>query len=420
MHFSRQAPVGALLAMLCYVALAGTGDVARAPADLRAAVESLWRANPDVAAARAELDAARAQTRAAGQPIYNPELELAAENADVDRRTASLSLGLDLSGKRNARTALASARARVAEAGYVRARRDVAVRWLKAGVASSLAERETQLGAQRLELMQRFAELAERRFNVGDINRSERDLAELAWVEAQAQQAALRGRSAGALASVAALGGPRADVFRAWLAAGLPAWKAIDTPTPVDVPELVQAQARVDAADAAIGVARRARVPDPVVSVTGGRVRTAPGMSDNVVGLNLSLPLPIRNSYRAEVDAARAEASAAFAARDAEALAAVARAQESRARLEALREAFGAFQGSRAADFAQRAALLDSLWQSGELSTSEYLVQLKQSLDTALAGVALEGEAWQAFIDQLSTSGTLDAWLGTQGAKEQP
>lgn len=384
-----------------------------APVEIGRAIRELWTLSPEVRAARAELEAAGARARAAGQPLYNPELALSAENADVDRRTVGVSLGLDLSGKRKARRAMGEAGVVAARAGYDQVRRDIAARWLKAWFAARLAVRETELGRRRVELMQRFAELAERRLKVGDISITERDLAALALSEAQAQQAALLGRAAGAQATLTALGGP-VDMPDSLALRHLPAI-AGEQPAALDqLPEMHQAQARVESADAGIRVAQRQRVPDPVIALTGGRVRTGPGagMNQNVIGLNLTMPLPLRNSYRAEVDSARAEADAALAGLDAQRLAVRARQRESELRYAALRDASVAFSGSRAAAFDERTALLERLWQAGEIGTSDYLVQLKQSLDTALSGIALENETCQAWIDHLSAAGRLVAWIG--------
>ena len=56
------------------------------------------------------------------------------------------------------------------------------------------------------------------------------------------------------------------------------------------------------------------------------------------------------------------------------------------------------------------------LWRAGELSTADYLLQLKQTLDTALAGAELEGRLWRRSTDYLAATGQLESWLGWDGA----
>lgn len=418
MSVFRSVPLGA--ACLLYAAVLGAtpqsdSTPAALPAitasvPLQAAVRRVWESTPEVEAARAELEAARARARAAAQPLYNPSLALDAENADVNRRTAGISLPLDLSGKRRARAMQGDAELRASEADYELRRRNIAARWLKAWSTTTLATRQSELGQRRLVLMQRFDDLAAQRLKVGDISSPERDLAGLALGEAQVQQASLAGSEAAARAALMAIGGGHAGDPPA-LPASLPPAPEVLAPLPADqLPELVQARAEQASAEAGVQVARRARVPDPTVSLTGGQVRNGL-ISDRVIGLSVSIPLPVLNSGRAEVAAAQAEADAAVANVRSRQFVLGANLTEAQARYSALRAATRAFRSGRAAAFEDRTALLEKLWRAGEISTSDYLVQLKQSLDTALSGLELENQAWQAWFDYLTAAGRLTDWI---------
>jgi cobalt-zinc-cadmium efflux system outer membrane protein len=363
-----------------------------------------------VQAARADLDAAQARARAAAQPLYNPSLSLDAENADANRRTAGISLPLDLSGKRRARASQGEADLLAAEAGYNLLRRDVATRWLKAWSTAALAARQSELGQRRLALMLRFDDLAAQRLKVGDISSPERDLAGLALGEAQVQQATLAGNEAAARAALLAISGDQLTALPPLPKGMSPAAGSV-TPLPVDeLPELRQARAQQASAEAGVQVARRARIPDPTLSLTGGQVRSGP-RTDQVIGVSVSIPLPVLNTGRAEVDAARAEADAAAAGVRSRQFVLRAGLQEAQARYAALRGATEAFRSGRAAAFEDRTALLEKLWRAGEISTSDYLVQLKQSLDTALSGQELESQTWQTWFDYLTAAGRLTDWL---------
>ena len=402
----RAVPLGAVC--LLYALAASAAPVVSSP--LQSAVRVVWNTSPEVQAAQAELEAARARARAAAQPLYNPELSLDAENADVNRRTAGLSLALDLSGKRRARTDEGQAALHASEAAYALARRDVATRWLKAWSAVALARQRSELGHRRLQLMQRFDALAGQRLKVGDISSPERDLAGLALGEAQIQQASLIGNEAAARAGLLAISGEAATMSPA-LPQGLPPRAGSIAPLSADErPELMKARAEQARAEAGIEVARRARTPDPTVSLTGGQVRNGP-INDRVIGLSVSIPLPVLNTGRAEVDAAQADADAAVANVRTRQLMTQASLQETQARYDALLGAANAFRMGRAAAFEDRTALLEKLWRAGEISTSDYLVQLKQSLDTALSGLELESQAWQAWFDYLTAAGRLNDWI---------
>ncbi|MBB5360495.1 cobalt-zinc-cadmium efflux system outer membrane protein [Rhodanobacter sp. ANJX3] len=420
MSVLRSVPLGAVLlfasalgatpSALWAATPVGTPTAAASPR-LRDALARVWKASPEVEAARAELDAARARALAAAQPIYNPSLSLDAENADVDRRTVGVSLALDLSGKRVARASQGDAEVRVSEAGYDLLRRDVAARWLKAWSTAALAQKQSALGQRRLRLMQRFDDLAAQRLKVGDISSPERDLAALALSDAQLQQANLISDEASARASLMAISGDRASDDLLPLPDDLlPAVESV-TARPVDeLPELHQAQARQASAEAGVQVARRARIPDPTLSLTGGRVRSG-ALSERVIGVSVSVPLPVFNTGRADVAAAQSEADAAAAGVRARQFSLRAGLQEAQARYTALRDASAAFRRSRAAAFEDRTALLERLWAAGEITTSDYLVQLKQSLDTALSGDELQSRTWQTWFDYLTAAGRLTDWL---------
>jgi cobalt-zinc-cadmium efflux system outer membrane protein len=420
MGLFRSVPTGAVL--LLYAALlpatpqserspaTAVGTAAVASAALQSAVRHVWEASPQVQAARADLDAARARAGAAAQPLYNPELALDAENADVDRRTAGLSLTLDVSGKRRARTVQGEAELRAREANFGLVRREIAARWLKAWSTTSLAMRQRELGERRLVLMQRFDQLAALRLKVGDISAPERDLAGLALGEAQLQQASLVGAEAAAQATLQAISGV-GDASMPLLPEDLPPPATVVQPQAMDaMPELVKAQARLASSDAGVQVARRARIPDPTVSLTGGQVRSGP-RTDRVIGVQVAIPLPVLNTGRAEVDAARAEAEAAAADVRAERQQVQATLRETQARYAALRQAALAFRTGRAGALEERTTVLEKLWRAGEISTSDYLVQLKQSLDIALSGLELESQAWQAWFDYLTAAGRLTDWV---------
>lgn len=420
MSVPRSVPIGAVsllyAAMLSAAPLSGQSPatvalpVSRASSPLQDAMRRVWETSPEVQAARADLDAAKARARAAAQPMYNPSLSLEGENADVDRRTAGVSLALDLSGKRRARASQGEAGLLAAEAGYDLRRRDVSTRWLKAWSTAALAARQSELGQRRLALMKRFDELAAQRLKVGDISSPERDLAGLALGEAQLQQATLLGNEAAARAALLAISGDQRTPLPP-LPLGIS--PAVDSMValPVDeLPELRQARAQLASADAGVQVARRARIPDPTLSLTGGQVRNGV-LSDRVIGVSVSIPLPVLNSGRAEVDAAQAESDAAAAGVRSRQFVQRAALQEARARYTTLRDATVAFRSGRTAAFEDRTALLEKLWRAGEMSTSDYLVQLKQSLDTALSGHALESQTWQGWFDYLSAAGRLTDWL---------
>jgi len=377
---------------------------------LIAAIRDVWDRNPAVQAAEARAAAAQSLASAAARPLYNPELELSSSKADVNTRSVGLAQQIDWSGKRRARALAADAETRVVEAERDGVRLQVALDWLRGAAALQVAQDQVALGAQRVQLLSQFCALAQKRFREGDIPSLERDLANLAAQEARAQQAELIADEARARQTLTAAGGTVVQLPP--LPTAPPA--ASDVPFAPELveglPEVRRAQAESEVAQARISVADRDRRADPTVALTTGRVTDGP-LNDRLIGVTVRIPLFVRNSYGAEAAAARATADAADAtSRDAR-LRATAQWEQARTSYRALRDAWLAWQDSHATRASDRAALLQKLWEAGELSTADYLVQLKQSLDTELTAAGVRARVWQSWADWLAASGGLAQWL---------
>lgn len=395
---------------------AQTPAAVSAPEPVRQALQTAWRQHPSYRATEAQLAAARARLDAAGQPLYNPQLEFSADDEGPDRTaTVGLALTLDMSGKRRTRRAAEAARFTRAEAEAVLRRRDYVRQWVGAWVELRVASQRVAIGQRRLGLVNRFADLAERQFAADDISGLDRDVALLARDEAEADQAGLVAERAEANARFRALGGSIEQSERLQLPEAAPAAPvALDEQDLQLLPEWRIAEATALAAEREVAVAQRNRIPDPTVGVRGGRIDYG-GLQDDVFGVTFSVPLPVRNTYRAEVVAARADAEAADAETDrvrAELAAEARRVVDSFA---ASRDAWMRWKASRGTDVERRAELLERLWREGEMSTSDYLLQLNQTLNTALAGAALEARIWRNYFDYLAASGQLERWAGLEG-----
>lgn len=244
----------------------------KAPAPLRSALLNAWQHHPSYRATEAQLAAARARLAAAEQPLYNPEAELAREDEGDERSsTAGLSLTLDISGKRRVRRDAAAARVDQATAEAQVHRRDFAKQWFASWADLQTAQLRVRTGERRLELVSRFAMLAEKQFEADDISGLEWDLAQLAHDEAQAEQSQLIAERAEAESRFRAVGGSPELVADLSL-------PSATLPPPVapaegveQLPEWQVAHAKALAAERDVTVARRDRIADPTLAVRGGR-----------------------------------------------------------------------------------------------------------------------------------------------------
>ena len=417
-HLSARAPAVACAAALFAVFVTDTVlSAPSSPSDsslttLRGAVREAWTRHPAAEATEQALAAAEARAEAGSRPLYNPDLELAYDDEGPEQTaTAGLALTLDLSGKRRARTDAGRADLVVAEAEAALRRSGFAQRWLQAWTEHGSARERVRIGEERLALMQRFADLAERQLTVGDISSLERDLALLARDEAQAEQATLLADASAATEAFRAVGG---DLSRGTdiAALGVPAvWTTDQSWQVAAAPEGRIAAATAASSTARIAIAEKDRRPDPTVSLYGGR-KDIGTVSEDVIGVAVSVPLFVRNRFSAELAAAKADSSAAGAELRRVELELRARAERNISSYGAVRDAWTRWSQSKGTDVTARADLLERLWRAGEVSTADYLIQLKQTLDTALAGADLRGRLWRSYVDTLYSTGQLDTWVG--------
>ena len=130
----------------------------------------------------------------------------------------------------------------------------------------------------------------------------------------------------------------------------------------------------------------------------------------------MSIPLNIRNGYRAEVRAAQAEADVARAEAEQVRLAFASNQTRAAESYRAAKSAWDDWQDSRGTDVERRASLLERSWREGELSTTDYLLQLNQTLDTQQAGAALQAQVWKAYVEYLDAADQLERWVGLESS----
>jgi cobalt-zinc-cadmium efflux system outer membrane protein len=379
--------------------------------DLAKFVREIIDANPTVNAALAELDASWAYESASGRPLYNPELEFEAEDADSKTRALGLSQTIDWGGKRRARLSVAEAERRSVEADVSSVRWQVAVELLSALADYQTGSEVNALAAIRVATMHDFAAVSRRRFDAGDISQIELDLAVLAYTQARMQLATAATAAAESKQAITSL------VFNVpetrWPSIGaelvppnIGSGSAEDLV--MTLPHVRAAQLQVEVASARVSLRERERRVDPTVTLRGGKED-----DETLVGLNVTIPLPIRNSYRHEVTAASAERRQAQ-----QVLSDISRRAYTRflGALERYRISQGAWQDwseTGNVSLQSQGALLKRLWEAGELSTTDYLVQLRQTLDTEESALELRRSMWRAWFEWMTASGQIESWLGT-------
>lgn len=372
--------------------------------------------HPALRQAEAELQAAKAQARGQAKPLYNPEIEFGYEDAASESKEVGLSQTLDLSGKRGARASVGAAGVSAAEARLAIARKTLLADILIALSDYRAARDALDIAERRVELDQEFLQLAERRNRAGDLPQSELLTARLTLAEARAA------------ASTARIAFSRAEErFLAIVGTARPAPPLRGAPPKAppgigdmiveDLPELRLAAADTEAARSFIRVAKRNRVPDPTVGLRVGDEREMSPLgerrSSTLFGISLSIPLPIRNSFSAEVDAASADFIAAEQNYRDLRRRVEARLRTSLRRYQTASQAWADWTHQGDAPLEEQRALLQRLWAAGEVSAVDYIIQLNQTFATESAGVDLRGRLWATWFEWLDASASISEWVET-------
>jgi len=379
----------------------------KAPNDLRLLIKSALDQHPRMQASRAVMQVSLKQLKAAQQAVYNPELELDTERADVNSSYLQISQTIDMGDQRGSLT-------NVAQAELVKAKADfeLAVLQLQNDLVSTYIEHDTQselskLSGDALKLMREFTKIAELRYKTGDLSQVELDLARLAHSEAVLDHANVLSEAISAREKLNA-------IFIS-LPTTLPALrsKLPQAKLPNDIEAFLRTLPKVRSREAMINIARSTvklrrseRRINPTVALRGGR-----DGSESIVGLSLSIPLNVRNNYSAEIEVAQQQlieseqlGHQAFRDQRAKVLA-------STQRLQLLRKAWLIWKKTGQSSVSRQLESIKRLWRAGDMSTSDYLVQLKQTLDTQVAGIELRNKLWNSTLEWLLVTASIDDWL---------
>ena len=368
--------------------------------------------SPKLQAAEAAVDAASGRFRAADQPLFNPELEFEYESTDTDTTTGGLSQTIDWADKRSARAAVADSELVAANAELRSNRQGLATDLLRALADWHTADAVVRVSEKQTTLMTRFARIAEQRRKAGDLGQVELGLAHLANADAAFQKANASEKLIRARQGVTALtgsAGPDWPQFTRLLPDIDPQQMDVDRLL-AELPSMQAALARVAAGRASVQLSSREKRPDPTIGFRVGKED-----SETLTGISVSVPLFVRNTFSAEVDVAnagliQAEREAANLRQQAHANLIAAAHVYQNASL-----AWKTWEASGAPRLSQRTDLLGRFWQAGELNTTDYLVQLKQALDTEVGAIEQRGRMWRAWSNWLAASGQADQWLNLTG-----
>ncbi len=383
-----------------------THAVQKIAPSLQAFIQQVWTESPTMQGAQAAVNAAQARADGANRPIYNPSLGLDVERTDINTTSIGLSQTLDWGDKREAQTRIADQALQAATAELLVTRQHIAVEMLDALSQYFTAQKMQALSLRRSELMKGFIDTVKQRQAAGDMGALEGTLAQVTYSEALMQQAASESELAEAQAALQAVTGLD---LNAW--PQLPS-ELISPPDHVDsdllqmLPAIEVLRSRMETAKARIRLEERKSRADPTIGIRAGREDSA-----SLLGLSLDIPLFVRNNFKAEIQAASHDAVGEEQTYRDALRRATARLDGSLGRFQSTTRAWSTWLTAGQQAHRQQMNLLEQMWQAGELTATDYLIQAKQNVDTQAAATTLMGEVWQAAITWLDASGQVELWL---------
>ncbi len=392
------------------LAQAATENTQNAPSALSNFILSQMADHPDLLAAQAQVKSAKAALRASDQAVYNPQLELEYVETDVTTKSVGFRQTIDWGDQQGSRTAVAKAQLQKATANY-----DRAIQSLIRNLLTHLAENQTknrlsQLSDSSLKLMSEFKGIAERRYQAGDLSQVELNLARLAYNQALMEQANMQSDKAEAREALRAVMGVMPDFLPA-LPEQLPEPKLNNDLEAFlqQLPSIRSLLADVQVTRQQVLLRKSEKAWNPSIGVSAGSEG-----EESLVGFNLSIPLNVRNSYSAEVDAAQQmfianEQRTHLAYRNTRA-----NLISTTERYRNLLKAWNSWREYSRDSVQQQLLLIKQLWQAGDISASDYLLQLKQALETQATGLELRNQLWQVAFEWMSLTDRLDDWLNIQ------
>jgi len=364
--------------------------------------------HPSLKASEAALSAARARARGQARPVYNPELEVGYESAEVNTKEIGISQAFDWSGKRGARAGVGRAEIQAAEAEYALARKTLLTKILTALSDYHGEQRKYGVASEKEELSIEFFAIAKKLRGAGEIPRADLLTARLALAESRAaKNEAAAGLSLAKERLIAIVG--QDSGFWPKLN-GLPKANGVETDN-IDIerlPEMRMAKAQTELSRARIKVAKTDRKPDPTVGLRVGEEG-----SSTLLGLSVSMPIPIRNSYKSEVQAAGSDLLGAQQAYYSVNRQVRARFNASLERYISASEAWRVWELNGAEPLVEQRALLGQLLEAREIGAINYLVQLNQTFTTEIASIELNTRLWKTWFEWQNAGANISAWLET-------
>ena len=361
--------------------------------------------NPAVKSAQEKLEAEVARGRSLGQSLYNPTLDLEYENSDQVTKSIGISQTIDWRGKRTTNQNLAQIRTEKARLEYKIARNNV-----MASIAKAISDYERNneilsLREKSLNSATELASYAQSRHLQGDITLKELQTANLALFRARTEKNNAMSAMLGAKQLVEALTGVEAMYWSLTYLSNLPL-PPLEENINRESPSLLLSQAAYFEKKAEVEVARKRRSVDPTVGVKYGKE----GDSD-LIGVNLSVPLPIRNTFSHDFVASQKDMQSSEFDFENKKRLYEATLISNHSRISLLSSSWQSWQSGDDKSLDNQYELMARLLENDEISTLNYLLEIEQLFQTEEAIIDMRFNLEVAWIDWFELTGNFNEWM---------
>lgn len=364
------------------------------------------RQHPQIITAKKTMDANLEQASTYEQPLYNPELETAYErNGDDNNYQVGLSQTIDLWDKRGVRRQQGNFRQQAARIGYQLALQQKTAEALQSIINYQASRDLADFAEKQEKQMNTLLNLVEKQQLAGDTGQAD---TELAFLNLSQRLNA----TAQAKANLRQVESRLDELFQMWspekVAIPVSFWDLKGqnlTAQELDqLPVVAEARNQYQFLEKEAQLAKLTTKAEPTIGISGGE-----DGDEDVVAISLSIPLNFRNNYQAEARAVSQQSAAARQNYRAVKRQSHFSSQAALATMREYRNYFERWETLMTGRGETSGELLEKQWNSGDMSTTEYLLALEQRTMGMIAGIELRTQFQQACVNWLFTTGQLSS-----------
>jgi len=389
------------------------------PNDLVEFINSAVEKHPQMRSMSSSVSRAHIQASNYDQPIANPELDIEGTNKSSEfqpdgskpeterARQIGLSLTTDFGIKQSINSDLGQFEIIIAENSLKQGVLELSGQVLSVLSNYYFAKQEAKLSERQKITMQRFIVQAQKLRAVGETSASDLTLAKLALAETLRENLSAKGRLLDAEADLLSLCQCSIDALPKLPAKFPMVVKPNFEAVLEDLPSLKMTQANVQRAKIELKLAKANLIPDPTFSISGGKE----GKVDFIT-FGVSIPIPVLRTGNPEVLESKETLMLAENENIAERFVRKRQVTSSYRSYELALRTLALWQNQNFKSIEEQSRLLERLWKAGEISTTEYLVKIQETIEASKTGLQLKGQAWDALSRWLVDSNDLSSFLG--------